>query len=287
MAELELPALVDPAWLEAHLEHPGLRVIDASWYLPDAGRDARAEYAAAHVPGAIYLDLSTDLADVAAPLRNTVASPAALGARFAAAGIGSEHAIVLYDRLGGYSAGRIWWTLRYVGHANSSLLDGGFTRWQAEGRPVSARVPDLPPARFDVRERPRWLVARRDVEAALRDGSAQIVDARSAARFRGEGVEHAARRGHMPGSLNVPYDRNLAGDPPRLRSPEELRALYVDAGVDFERPVITSCGSGVTASLSAFALTQAGHPDVAVYDGSWSEWGNAADTPVETGPGTR
>jgi thiosulfate/3-mercaptopyruvate sulfurtransferase len=278
-----LALLVEPAWLEPRLADPNLRVIDGSWYLPAMKRDARAEYAAAHLPGAVFLDLSTDLADVRAPLRNTVAAPDALARTFAARGIGSDHHVVVYDGLGGYSAGRIWWTLRYAGHANVSLLDGGFPRWRAEGRPVTSEVPAQPPARFAAMPRPDLLRSKADVLRVLREGGAQIVDARSAARFRGTGEEHTKHVGHIPGSHSVPYDASLTGDPPRFKSPTELREIYARAGVDLDRPIITSCGSGVTAALDAFALALVGHPNVSVYDGSWAEWGDSDDVPIAMG----
>lgn len=275
--------LVDGAWLESRLADPGVRVIDASWYLPAQGRDARAEYAASHIPGAVYLDLSRDLADPNARLRNTVAAPEVLAHVFASHGIGSAHQVVVYDHLGGYSAGRVWWTLRYVGHARVSLLDGGFARWLAEGRPVTADLPRVEPAAFVAVERQDLLRGKADILRVLRDGGAQIVDARSAARFRGEGEEHTRHKGHIPGSLSVPFDANLVGDPPAFRSLAELRARYESAGVDLDQPIITTCGSGVTAALDAFALALLGHTNVSVYDGSWAEWGDADDVPIATG----
>lgn len=277
------PLLVSPAELAARLGDPRLRIVDASWYLPEHGRDARAEYAAAHLPGAVFLDLATDLADPSAPIRNTVARPEALARIFAAAGIGTDHDVVVYDRLGGFSAGRVWWTLRYAGHERASLLDGGFARWVAEGHPVTAEVPRHPPTHFDAAPRPEWLATREDVLAALERGDARIVDARSRARFLGEGEEHARHKGHIPGSASVPYSENLAGDPPTMRPPDELRERYEREGVRFDRPVITTCGSGVSACLAAFALTRLGHRHVRVYDGSWAEWGNRDDVPIETG----
>lgn len=275
--------LVEPAWLEPRLAAPGTRVIDASWYLPAMRRDARAEYAAAHLPGAVFLDLSTDLADVRAPLRNTVAAPESLARTFAARGIGTDHHVVVYDRLGGYSAGRVWWTLRYAGHPNVSLLDGGFGRWIAEGRRVTSESPEHPPARFAAAPRPELVRTKADVLRIVRGGGAQIVDARSAARFRGTGEEHTKHVGHIPGSRSVPYDANLTGDPPRLKSLAELRAAYERAGVRLDRPIVTTCGSGVTAALDAFALALLGHADVSIYDGSWAEWGDSDDVPIELG----
>jgi thiosulfate/3-mercaptopyruvate sulfurtransferase len=276
-------SLVEPAWLEPRLRDPGVRVIDASWYLPAQKRDARAEHLAGHVPGAVYLDLSTDLADLSAPVRNTIAAPAVLAERFAGAGIGTDHHVVVYDRLGGYSAGRVWWALRYAGHPHAALLDGGFGRWLTEGRAVESGPVRRPAARFTARPRPELLVRKADVLRIVREGGAQIVDARSAERFRGEGEEHTRHKGHIPGSLSVPYDRNLRGDPPRLRPPEELRGAYRSAGVDLARPIVTTCGSGVTAALDAFALALLGAENVAVYDGSWAEWGDSDDVPI-TGP---
>jgi thiosulfate/3-mercaptopyruvate sulfurtransferase len=278
-----LPLLVEPSWLEPRLADPGLRVVDASWYLPAMKRDARAEYAAAHVPGAIFLDLSRDLADESAPLRNTVAAPDALARTFGARGIGTDHHVVVYDALGGFSAGRVWWTLRYAGHSNVSVLDGGFARWRREHRPVTSESPVHTPARFAAAPRPELLSGKADVLRAVREGGVEIVDARSAERFRGTGEEHTRRKGHIAGSKSVPYDENLAGDPPRLKSTEALRASYERAGVRLDRPIITTCGSGVTAALDAFALALLGHTDVSVYDGSWAEWGDADDVPIATG----
>jgi len=276
-----LPLLVEPSWLEPRLADPGIRVIDASWYLPAQKRDAAAEYRAAHLPGAVYLDLSTDLADTGARLRNTADRPERLARTFAARGIGSAQHVVVYDRLAGYSAGRVWWCLRYAGHSNVSLLDGGFTRWVAEERAVTAALPSHGTASFIAAPRPELLATKAEVLRVARDGGAQLVDARSAERFRGTGEEHVKHKGHIPGSRSVPYDQNLG--PHGFKSLPELRALYERAGVRLDRPIVATCGSGVTAGLDAFALALLGAKHVAVYDGSWAEWGDSDDVPIATG----
>ena len=275
--------LVEPAWLETRLGDPRVRIVDGSWYLPAQKRDARAEYAASHIPGAVFIDLSTDLADPGARLRNTIAAPDAIARAFGERGIGADHHVVVYDGMGGYTAGRVWWSLRYAGHDRVSLLDGGFARWIAEGRRVSRDVPKYAPATFVAKPRPALLASKADVLRIVRDASAQIVDARSTERFRGTGEEHTKHKGHMPGARSLPWDANLAGDPPRFKSLAELRAAYERAGLRLDQPIVATCGSGVTAALDAFALALLGHTNVSVYDGSWAEWGDADDVPIATG----
>ena len=275
--------LVDPVSLGKELGSSELRIIDATWYLPSEGRDARAEYGAAHLPGAVYLDLSTDLAEGNAPVRNSVAPPENLAKTFGRAGIGRGHRVVVYDRRGGYSAGRVWWTLRYAGHENVALLDGGLDSWREAAGPISVETPEPSGVPFELATSPEWLMTKSDLLEIVATRERQIVDVRSAERFAGRGAEPARHRGHIPGSINIPYPENLDSMTQRFRPLDELREVYEAAGVRFDRPVVTTCGSGVTASLAAFTLTLLGHEQVAVYDGSWAEWGNSDDVPIEAG----
>jgi thiosulfate/3-mercaptopyruvate sulfurtransferase len=286
-----MPALPTPLvgtdWLAARLGHPRLRVLDASWYLPATGRDARAEYEAGHIPGAVFADLDV-LSDEAAPYPHTVPPPAVLAARFGALGVGDAHAVVVYDGSGQlFSAPRLWYMLRALGHARVAVLDGGFPRWRREGRPVSTAVPT--PARAVLT--PRFDAARwRDLAAMranLSTRAEQVVDARSAGRFTAAEPEPRAgvRGGHIPGARHVHYASLTAADGTML-APDALRARFAEAGVDVARPVVASCGSGVTACAVALALDVLGARQVAVYDGSWTEWGSQPDTPVETGAAT-
>lgn len=285
MTALALPTpLVSTAWLAEHLGHPSLRVLDASWYLPAAGRDARAEYVAAHVPGAVHADIDW-LSDERAPLPHTMLPADTFAARIGALGVGTGDAVVVYDGSGQqFSAPRVWFLLRAFGHAAVAVLDGGLPRWVAEGRPVEAGAVTPAPRAFVARpdaSRLRDLAAMR---ANLATGAEQVVDARSPGRFSAQEPEPRAgvRGGHIPGSRHVHYARLVQGDG-TTRPPAELRALFAEAGVDLARPVVCSCGSGITACAVALALEVAGAPPAAVYDGSWTEWGGRADTPVETG----
>jgi len=274
--------VVTTEWLAGHLGAADLRVVDGTWHMPQAGRDARAEFEDAHIPGAVFFDIDA-IADRTTSLPHMLPSAEAFAAAVGGLGIGSGDRVVVYDGRGVVSAARVWWTFRAFGHDAVAVLDGGLRTWRAEGRPVERGA--AAPARraFTARLRPELV---RDVEGMRADVASravQVLDARSAGRFAGTEPEPRAglRGGHIPGSLNLPYETLYQADG-TLRPPDELRAAITAAGIDLGRPVVTSCGSGVTASVLALALYLVGRPDAAVYDGSWSEWGSRSDTPVET-----
>jgi thiosulfate/3-mercaptopyruvate sulfurtransferase len=278
-------ALVDTQWLAAHLDDPQIRIVDASFKLPGITPTAREDYDRGHIPGTVFFDID-DIAEPGTSLPHMIPSPDLFAQKMGALGIGDDDRVIVYDSAGLSSAGRAWWMLRLFGHPNVALLDGGLPKWQAEGRPVDTATPHPPRRRFTARFDPALV---RDKQALLDNLSTrreQVVDARAADRFEGTGEETrpGLRRGHIPGSRNLPYDRVSDPQTHRLRSADELSSLFHDAGVALDRPIVTSCGSGVTACALAFALHLIGHPGAAVYDGSWSEWGRLGDTPVETGP---
>ncbi len=275
--------LVSTDWLGRHLGDPDLRVIDGSWYLPDMGRDARAEYDAAHIPGARFVDID-DLSDARSELPHMAPPPEKFVSRMRAMGIGDGHQVVVYDGAGLFSAARIWWLFRLMGKTDVAVLDGGMPKWIAEGREVEDMPPVLRDRHITVSVQNQMVVDVTQVAHAAKLADHEILDARSAARFRGEEPEPRAglRSGHIPGSKNVPY-RSLLNEDGTMKSPEALRAVFGAAGADLSKPAITTCGSGVTAAILALALERIGVARVAVYDGAWAEWGMYDGLKVATG----
>jgi thiosulfate/3-mercaptopyruvate sulfurtransferase len=278
-------ALVSTGWLAAHLGDPHVRIVDASFKLPGIVPTAREDYDSAHIPGAVFFDID-DIAQPGTSLPHMIPPPELFARKMEALGIGDDDRVVAYDSAGLSSAGRAWWMLRLFGHHGVAILDGGLPKWRAEGRPTNTAMPSPPQRHFTAVFDPSLV---RDKKALLENLSAhaeQVVDARSSGRFDGtaEETRPGLRRGHIPGSRNLPYDRVTDQNTRELRNPEELTMIFRSAGVRLDRPIVTSCGSGVTACALAFALHLIGHSGAAVYDGSWSEWGLPGDTPVETGP---
>jgi thiosulfate/3-mercaptopyruvate sulfurtransferase len=278
-------ALVGTEWLAAHLDDPHVRVVDSSFKLPGITPTAREDYDRGHIPGTVFFDID-DIAEPGTSLPHMIPSPELFARKMERLGIGDDDRVIVYDSAGLSSAGRAWWMLRLFGHRNVALLDGGLPQWKAEGRALETAVPNPPLRRFTARFDPALVRDKQALLGNLATRREQVVDARAAGRFAGvaEETRPGLRRGHIPGSRNLPYDRVTDPQTHRLRDAEALSELFRDAGVALDRPIVTSCGSGVTACALAFALHLIGHPGAAVYDGSWSEWGLPGDTPVETGP---
>lgn len=278
--------IVSTAWLAEHLDDPDVRIVDATYHLPGTNRDAAAEFAAAHIPGAVFFDVD----DIAAPeskapggLPHMLPPPGLFAERMAALGIGNDSFVVCYDVHGLMSAARAWWMLRAFGHDGVAVLDGGLPAWKAEGRPLESGAPTAAPARFTAHFRPALVRSKAEV---LGGTVGTVIDARARERFEGTAPEPrpGLRGGHIPGALNLPFGELLDPATKTLLPPEQIAARFAAAGLPQNGPVTASCGSGITACVLALGLHRIGREDAAVYDGSWAEWGMPGDTPVETGP---
>ncbi len=274
--------LVSTEWLAKHLSAPDVKIVDGSWYLPDAKRDPKSEFRDEHIEGAVFFDID-EICDTKSPLPHMAPSPEKFAARVRKLGLGDGNRIVIYDTSGLFSAARVWWLFRLMGHEDVAVLDGGLPKWKSEGRPLN----DLPRA-----PRERHFTPRRDttlirdvteVARAAKLENEQIVDARSPSRFAGSDPEprEGLRAGHIPGARNVFYADLL--DSGVMKEAEALRTVFEAAGVDLSKPILTTCGSGVTAAILALALQRIGHRDWALYDGSWTEWGAFDELPIATG----
>lgn len=273
--------LVSTEWLFDHLDDPSIAVVDASWYLPDMNRDPKAEFAQGHIPGAQFIDLD-EISDQTSSLPHTMPSATYFASEMSRRGLGSEHSIVCYDGAGLFSAARFWWMCRAMGHETVAVLDGGLPKWSAENRSLTREIVSRPIANFVANPVGQMCIDTDDVLAHMAKPGAQIADARGNPRFAAHEPEPRAgvRGGHIPGSRNVPYKAVLT-ETGEMRDPVGIRCAFEQQDLDPEKPIVTTCGSGVTAAILRLALHQLNAPDGGLYDGSWSEWGSRHELPIE------
>jgi thiosulfate/3-mercaptopyruvate sulfurtransferase len=284
MTDLSAKWLVETDWLEKHLHAPGLVILDATWTMPSEPKRGRELFTEAHIPGALFFDID-ELSDTSSPYPHMLPTPEKFSSRMKRMGVGDGMKIVVYDAKGIFSAPRAWWMFRVMGHEDVAVLNGGFKKWRAEGRPLEEGPEALRSARhYSARRNSELVRDVTDVIHALQDGHTQIIDARGKARFEGHEVEPrpAPRLGHMPGAKNVPYSALLTEEG-AMKPAEELRAIFEAAGIHPEKPVIATCGSGVTACTVALGLAILGNEYASVYDGSWAEWACVPSAPVVSG----
>ena len=276
-------SLIETEELARELHAPDLVILDASWHMPAEARNARAEYLAEHIPGALFFDIE-EIADTKSHLPHMLPPPEKFSSRMRSMGVGDGSRIVVYDSAGLFSAARVWWTFRVMGVQDISVLNGGLPKWKREGHPLESGEPTARTARhFTARRNADLVRDLSDMKSLIKDRTAEIVDARAAERFAGKAPESRAglRSGHIPGAHNLPFAKLIAKDG-TLKPAPEVERLFEEAGVDLSKPVVASCGSGITASVLALALAEIGHRRTSVYDGSWSEWGADQNLPIET-----
>ena len=283
MPASDTTTLVSTQWLTEHLDDPNLRILDASWYLPNDPRDPNSEYTDGHIPGARFFDIDA-ISDSASDLPHMLPPPEKFVSKCRALGIGDGHQIVVYHGAGLFSAARVWWMFRLMGKFDVAVLDGGLPKWRAEGRKITADTGKQGDRHLTVAPDLSLVRSMSDVSQASQTGSHEILDARSNGRFTGSEADPrpGMQSGHIPGSKNVPYNTLLNPDG-TLKSPEDTVGAFRDAGVDLSKPVITTCGSGITAAILFLALTRIGKTDLGLYDGSWSEWGRVGNPNIATG----
>lgn len=285
---MAVPDLVSTDWLAVRLDDLNLRILDGSWWMPGTNRDAMAEWEAAHIPGARFFDIDA-VADRTIPLPHILPSEAAFGDALRTLNIGADDYVVVYDAAGVFSSPRVWWTFRAFGFGAVSVLDGGLPKWRQEGRPVQSGPlsPAQPPARpFRPTLDRRWVRSLDEMRVNIGSGREAVLDARSAGRFAGTEPEpwRGLRGGHIPGSKNLPFQKMIDPATGTMSGTPDLAMAFAEAGLKGTEPVVCTCGSGLTAAILALALHRLGREPVAVYDGSWSEWGGRDDVPVATGP---